>query len=193
MNEIWIATSNRGKLGEFKTLLHGFDIHSQSELNVYSAPDETGQTFEDNARIKARSLRAMKPNLWIIGEDSGLEVEGLKNMPGVHSARYAGPKATDAENVAKILKMMSIRSAQHREARFRSVVVAYSPTGEEYVVNGELKGRIATVSRGKEGFGYDSIFIPNGQEKTLAELGLTFKNKISHRAEAIRRLNEVLK
>src|SRR6187549_1612421 len=106
--EIWIATGNKGKLAEFKTLLQGHDIRSQSDLPVYTSPDETGKTFEENARLKARSLKAMKSGVWILGEDSGLEIAGLNNMPGVHSARYAGPKATDAENVAKVLKMMSI-------------------------------------------------------------------------------------
>lgn len=193
MTEIWIATSNKGKLTEFKTLLPGFDIHSQTELPVYASPDETGKTFEENARIKARSLRAMKPGVWVLGEDSGLEVAGLNNMPGVYSARYAGDRASDAENVAKVLKMMSIRSANNRAAKFRSVIVAYSPDGQEYVVSGEMPGKIATAARGTSGFGYDPIFIPEGEDKTLAELGLTAKNKVSHRAEAIRKLSEILK
>lgn len=192
MTELWIATGNKGKLAEFKMLLPNFAIHSQSELPVYTSPDETGQTFEDNARIKARSLKAMKPGVWVIGEDSGLEVAGLNNFPGVHSARYAGPKASDAENIAKLLKMMSLRSATNRTARFKSVIVAYSPEGQEHVVTGELTGKIATGMRGKDGFGYDPVFIPDGEEKTLAELGVAFKNRISHRSQAIRKLLEVL-
>lgn len=193
MTELWIATSNKGKLSEFRTLLPNFEMRSQGDLPVYTSPDENGKTFEDNARIKARSLKAMKPGVWILGEDSGLEVAGLNNMPGVHSARYAGPKASDAENVAKLLKMMSIRSASNRAAKFRSVIVAFSPEGKEFVVTGEMNGKISSAARGTTGFGYDPIFIPDGEEKTLAELGISAKNKVSHRAQAIRKLTEVLK
>ena len=192
-SELWIATTNKGKMIEFQTLLHGlpFKIHSVSELNTYAAPPETGSQFEDNARIKARSLKAMKPEAWVIGEDSGLEVFGLNNMPGVHSARYAGPKATDAENVAKLLKMMSIRSADKRGAQFKSVIVGFKPNGEEFVVTGEVKGEISRGLKGQGGFGYDPIFIPEGYTMTFAEMGLTEKNKISHRAQAIRKLRSI--
>jgi XTP/dITP diphosphohydrolase len=190
--EIWIATANKGKLAEFKTLLANFTIRSQADLPVYTSPNETGKTFEENARLKARSLKAMKPGTWVLGEDSGLEVDGLNKMPGVYSARYAGDKATDAENVSKLLKMMSIRSASNRVARFKSVIVAFSPEGKEHVVSGEMSGKITVAARGTEGFGYDPVFIPDGQEKTLAELGMSAKNKFSHRAEAIRKLLAIL-
>jgi XTP/dITP diphosphohydrolase len=192
MTELWIATGNRGKLAEFKTLLSHVAIRSQMDLPVYTSPDETGATFEDNARLKARSLKAMKPGTWVLGEDSGLEVDGLNKMPGVHSARYAGPKASDFENINKLLKMMSIRSANNRTARFKSVIVAFTPEGKEIVVTGELQGKITTAARGTEGFGYDPVFIADGQEKTLAEIGMAAKNKISHRSIAIRKLLEVI-
>lgn len=193
MIDFWIATTNRGKMIEFQTLLSdlSLNIHSVSELNTYAAPPETGATFEDNARIKARFLKAMKPETWVIAEDSGLEVKGLNNMPGVHSARYAGPKASDPENVAKLLKMMSLRSADQRAAAFKCVIVGYKPSGEEFVIQGEVKGQISKVVRGKDGFGYDPVFIPEGLDKTFAELGLTEKNKISHRAQAIRQLRKL--
>lgn len=189
--ELWLASGNRGKLIEFKTLLPQAHIHVQSELPVYSPPPETGKTFEENARLKARSLKAVKTGVWVVGEDSGLEVEGLNNMPGIHSARYAGPKASDAENVAKLLKMMSLRSAQNRKAQFQCWMVVYSPSGEEFVLQGTLKGSLSEKARGTEGFGYDPVFIPEGETKTLAELGLTKKNQISHRAIALRKLAEV--
>lgn len=192
--ELWIATTNKGKLNEFKNLLAGkrVEIHSPSELNSYYAPKEDGDGFEPNARIKARSMLAIKKGHWVVAEDSGLEVEGLGNMPGIYSARYAGDHASDAENNAKVLKMLKIRSANNRVARFRCCLVAYSPTGEEFVFDGTVEGRIAEKIRGTEGFGYDVIFIPEGEEKTFAELGVAFKNKISHRAQAIRKLSEVL-
>jgi XTP/dITP diphosphohydrolase len=199
MIALWLATGNRGKVIEFKTLLSHLEIHAQSELPVFSSPPETGKTFEENARIKARALKAVKTGVWVIGEDSGLEVEGLNNMPGIHSARYAGPKAQDAENIAKLLKMMSLRSAQNRKAHFVCCIVAYSPDGKEYIFHGRMNGNISTKVTGVDGFGYDSVFIPEStlldsaqQTQTLAQLGVTLKNKISHRAEAIRKLVEVI-
>ena len=187
--EVWLASSNRGKLIEFKTLLPKCDFHVQSELPVFSAPPETGKTFEENARIKARALKSVKTGVWVIGEDSGLEVEGLNNLPGIHSARYAGPKAADSENVAKLLKMMALRSATNRKAKFVCTMVVYTPDGVESVITGELSGTISDKARGTEGFGYDPVFIPEGETKTLAELGLTKKNQISHRAQAIKKLS----
>src|SRR4051812_23724126 len=118
MTSLWVATTNQGKFNEFRNILGTMlDLHSAGELKVYSAPPETGKTFEDNARIKARSLKAIRPGEWVVADDSGLEVEGLNSMPGVHSARYAGDKASDAENVAKVLKMVQIRNAGNRSAR----------------------------------------------------------------------------
>lgn len=189
--ELWLATHNRGKLIEFKTLLPQMSIHTQSELTVFSQPPENGKTFEENARIKARALKSVKTEVWVVGEDSGLEVEGLNNLPGIHSARYAGPKAADSENIAKLLKMMSLRSATNRKAQFQCCMVVYSPEGQEYVVNGNMKGSIARSLAGTSGFGYDPVFIPEGETQTLAELGLTRKNQISHRAQAIRKLSEL--
>ncbi len=189
--QLWLATSNRGKLIEFQTLLSKIEIHTQGELKVFSPPDETGKTFEDNARLKARALKSVKTGVWVIGEDSGLEVDGLNKLPGIHSARYAGPNARDSENVAKLLKMMALRSATNRKAQFQCCMVVYSPEGKEFVVNGQMTGNISEKVRGTDGFGYDPIFIPDGETKTLAELGLTRKNQISHRAEAIRKLGAI--
>jgi XTP/dITP diphosphohydrolase len=191
--ELWVATGNKGKLIEFRTLLPQFEIHAQSELAVFASPPENGQTFLDNARIKARALKSVKTGVWVVADDSGLCVEGLNNLPGVHSARYAGPKATDMENTAKLMKMMSLRSAHNRNAKFVCTMCVYSPEGKEFVVEGEILGKISEKVRGTDGFGYDPVFIPNGEEKTFAEIGLTKKNQISHRAQAIRKLTEILK
>lgn len=185
--EIWIGTTNQGKLKEIKTLLPShFEVKSLQDIRSYTPPAETGKTFEDNARIKAKSLKAVKPNVWILAEDSGLEVKGLNNMPGVFSARYAGDNARDVENCAKVLKMLSIRSPLQREAQLQCVMIAYSPDGNEHKFEGTMKGQIAKDMRGKNGFGYDSVFIPEGSDKTLAELGDAEKNKISHRAHALK-------
>ena len=124
--EIWIATGNKGKLEEFKLGLkpllatqQDIQIFSQSDLKTFTPMPENGDSFVANARIKAKSLKAMKPNCWIIADDSGLEVHGLGNLPGIHSARYAGPHARDSENVAKLLKMMQIRNVNPRTAQFK--------------------------------------------------------------------------
>lgn len=193
MKSLWVATTNQGKLNEFRNLMGGsVDLHSVNELKVYSAPPENGKTFEENARIKARTLKAMRPGEWVVADDSGLEAEGLLGMPGIHSARYAGEKASDAENVAKLLKMIQIRSAANRNARFVCVLVAYDPEGKEHILHGEVKGQIALTARGKTGFGYDPVFIPEGQDKTYAELGPAVKNQSSHRSRAIRELQKLI-
>jgi XTP/dITP diphosphohydrolase len=192
--DIWIGTTNKGKLTEIKLIIEkeipNVVLHSITELSTYVQPPENGQTYLDNARIKARSLKSMKPGFWVVAEDSGLEVTGLNNFPGIHSARYAGPKAADSENVAKLLKMMQIRNVSPRTARFYCQMVVFTPTGEEWLFDGELKGTIAPKATGVHGFGYDPVFIPDGQpdnnNKTLAELGFAFKNQNSHRASAIR-------
>ena len=192
MLRLWVATTNQGKLNEFRNLLNGMaEIHSISELKVYAVPKETGKTFEENARIKARTLKAVKPGEWVVADDSGLEVEGLGGLPGIHSARYAGERASDSENTAKLLKMVQIRTPQNRNAQFRCVLVVFSPEGKETVIEGVVNGTIATVVKGQVGFGYDPVFIPEGQTKTYAELGASIKNQASHRARAIRGLLEL--
>ena len=191
--KLWVATTNQGKLNEFRNLMaNKVEIVGLQELKHYSAPPETGKTFEENARIKARSLKALRPGEWVVADDSGLEVEGLGGMPGVHSARYAGDKASDAENVAKLLKMVQIRTPTNRKAMFRCVLVAFDPDGQEHVIRGEVQGVITPTARGTTGFGYDPVFAPVGHDKTFAELGAATKNQISHRAVAIRELLALL-
>lgn len=183
--EIWVATGNAGKVKEFKELLPGHDIFSIQDMKSYSSPPETGKTFEDNAKIKAKSFKSVKPGVWVIGEDSGLEVDGLGGMPGIFSARYAGDNARDVENTSKVLKMLNIRSPGNRKAQFRCVMIAYDPQGVEHKFEGILKGEIAKDMKGTNGFGYDSIFIPEGHTKTFAEMTIQEKNKISHRFQAV--------
>lgn len=186
---LWISTTNQGKLNEFRNIMGDqVEIHTVGELGFYAAPPETGKTFEENARIKAKTLKAMKPGVWVVADDSGLEVEGLGGLPGIHSARYAGDNAKDAENVAKVLKMVQIRSSMNRKAQFVCTFVVYDPEGKETVINGVVKGEIAQTAKGKTGFGYDPVFIPEGEKLTFAELGPAVKNQKSHRAMAIREL-----
>lgn len=185
--DLWIATTNQGKLREIQALLADKDwtLHSLKELPAYTPPPETGTTFVENARIKAKSLAAMKPGQWVLAEDSGLEVTGLGNLPGVHSSTYAGNHAKDSENYLRVIKMLHLKSVADRSARLRTSLVVVNPSGEEMVVEGFLEGQIARAPAGTDGFGYDPIFIPNGETKTLAELGLAFKNRVSHRAKAV--------
>ncbi len=193
--ELWLATGNPGKVNEIEKLLGDLDleVHTQKELSFFSQPPEEGDSFEANARIKAKALHAMKSDCWVLADDSGLVVEGLGGLPGIHSARYAGPKAQPSENNAKLLKMMQLRSVANRKAHFHCTLVAISPTGEEKVFSGELQGEIAKSARGTGGFGYDPVFIPEGEEKTLGELPASHKNQISHRSKALKAFVEFLK
>ncbi len=194
--EIWAATGNKGKIREFELLLKEFPefkLHTQGEISAFTPRPEDGKTFLDNARTKARTLRSVKNSHWVFGEDSGLEVEGLGGLPGIHSARYAGPKASDSENVAKLLKMMTLKPMSNRNAQFKCALVVYTPTGEEHVFEGIMKGHIASKPLGQLGFGYDPVFIPEGQTQTLSELGPGYKIQRSHRAEAFKQFLKILR
>lgn len=186
--ELWIATGNKGKLEEYKLTLSKMaelSVFSQSDLPSFTPKPETGTTFLENARIKAKSVKALKSAAFVLGEDAGLEVEGLGNLPGIHSARYAGPHARDSENIAKLLKMMQIRNITNRKAQFKCVTVVMTPENEEWVFEGTLSGTISSKPVGLMGFGYDPVFIPDGETKTLAELGPGYKVQKSHRAAAL--------
>lgn len=194
--ELWLATGNKGKVNEYKIGMKEFTdlkIFTQADLPSFTPRPEDGKTFLENAQIKARSLKAVKSGVWVLGEDSGLEVEGLNNLPGIHSARYAGPKASDSENIAKLLKMMTIRPMANRKARFVCSTVVFTPEGGEWHFEGVMNGTISTKPAGQMGFGYDPVFIPEGQTQTLAELGPGFKNQHSHRSQALKAFLEKLK
>jgi XTP/dITP diphosphohydrolase len=155
-------------------------------------PEETGSTFYENALAKARHGRAAGvPELPVIGEDSGLEVEGLGGRPGIRSARYAGPEASDEENVSRLLDELAGAEGEARRARYVSELVLLPPEGE-LRGTGTLEGRISREPRGSEGFGYDPVFVPEGEEQTVAELGDDWKRKHSHRARAVRALREAV-
>jgi XTP/dITP diphosphohydrolase len=195
MMHLWIATTNSHKIKEFKNLIASQQItlHTPDELPTYFAPPETGKTFYENARIKARSLHAVKPDQWVMAEDSGISCDGLNGTPGIHSARYAGDKASDSENTQKLLHMLKIRSPTNRKATYTASIVLYSPDKEEFKFEAEFKGTITENLRGTAGFGYDPIFIPEGETKTVGELGDDFKTKHSHRAQVARKLFAFLK
>lgn len=192
---LWIATHNKGKADEFKRLLSDLpvEIHIAGEISSFTPPPETGKTFLENALIKARSLKSVvQDDDWVLSDDSGLCVSGLNGLPGVHSARYAGDHASPAENNAKLLKMVQIRTPLNRAAQFECTLVLIAPDRSESVFTGVAKGQIGTKEMGKNGFGYDPIFIPEGKTMTFAEMPYAEKNTLSHRQMAARKLKEHL-
>ena len=175
-----LASQNRNKLGELRAALPSWDIEP---LTAVGWPAEDGETYEANARLKARFGRALAgPDEWVLGEDSGIECAALNGAPGLHSARWA-PSGDQAD---ALLERLSNES--DRRARMVTVLLAVSPDGEERVGTGVLEGTIAMARRGTSGFGYDPVFVPAGYEQTCAELGEDWKNENSHRARAAKAL-----
>jgi XTP/dITP diphosphohydrolase len=187
--EARFASGNAHKLRELRELFPGWTIEPLGA----EMPEETGETFYENARAKALFARGVAdPATVVIAEDSGLEVAALGGRPGVRSARYAGPDAADEENVAKLLQELSSATAGERGARYVSELVAISPDGAEIRGTGTLEGRIAESPRGSGGFGYDPVFIPARETSTVAELGDGWKREHSHRARAAAALRGAL-
>jgi XTP/dITP diphosphohydrolase len=179
------ASRNEGKLRELRALLPDWEIEPLGDVEM---PEETGATFYENAAAKARFAQSVEPGRWTIGEDSGLEVDWLGGVPGIRSARYAGEDATDEENVAKLLEALVGVESADRGARYVSELVVVAAEGRELRGTGTLEGEIATEPKGCEGFGYDPVFVPTGESRTVAELGNEWKRAHSHRAAATRAL-----
>ena len=176
-----LCSQNRNKLRELSALTPDWELDL---LGANAYPPETGDSYYENARAKARFGRSVGPaDTWMLGEDSGLEVETLRGAPGIRSARYA-PEGEEA--IARLLG--ELRGVEDRSARYICELVLVAPDGRESRGTGVLEGRIAEEPRGSEGFGYDPVFIPEGEERTVAELGNTWKSRNSHRARAARAL-----
>lgn len=188
--KIVFATNNKHKLEEIKDILgKDFEIVSLAEIECHEDIPETGLTLEENARQKSTYI-VEHYNHDCFADDTGLEVDALNGEPGVHSARYAEGTDHDSEaNMRKLLSKMS--NVKDRTARFRTVI-SLIINGVEHQFEGRVEGHIATEKHGKEGFGYDPIFIPEGYDKSFAELGEEVKNQISHRARAVKKLAEYL-
>jgi XTP/dITP diphosphohydrolase len=184
-----VATFNADKLGELRELIGpaGIALTSLSEIPGAAPPPETGETLIENARIKARRAREAT-GLAAIADDTGLEVDALGGRPGVHAARFAGPGASYADNLRRLLEELAGVPPARRTARFRTIVVASLGPAEEILGEGVLEGRIAERPRGRNGFGYDPVFEIPELGRTLAELTGTEKNQYSHRARAVREL-----
>jgi XTP/dITP diphosphohydrolase len=178
-----LCSHNANKLRELRAALPGWEIEL---LDVDVFPPETGETYYENARAKAGFGRTHEPEVWSIGEDSGIEVDGLGGRPGVHSARFGGD-----DPVGRLLAELHAIEGGGRRARYVCELVALSPAAEELRGTGVLEGRIAHQARGSEGFGYDPIFVPEGEERTVAELGNEWKRTNSHRARAAAALGAV--
>ena len=180
-----LCSRNGHKARELEALLPGWTIEL---LEAEEFPPEDGATYYDNARAKAEFGRSVgPPDAWMLGEDSGIEVEGLGGGPGVNSSRSAA-----GDEVGWLLSELEGIAGDGRRARYVCELVALSPSGEEFRGTGTLEGRIADAPRGIEGFGFDPIFIPEGEERTVAELGNKWKSENSHRARAARALLEAL-
>jgi XTP/dITP diphosphohydrolase len=192
--KVVVATRNKGKLREIVPLLSGLalDLATIDALAPDAELREDGVTFEENALAKARQAAAAT-GLPAIADDSGLEVDALDGAPGVWSARYAGPGADDATNNAKLLEALRGLPATRRAARFRCVAVFVDPArGLELVCDGACAGEILEAPRGTDGFGYDPLFLVPSVGRTMAELPLDEKNRLSHRAAAFRALAAAL-
>ncbi len=197
MKRLLVASNNAHKLQEFRALfaLHGASeviLHAPQELGIACEPPEDGLTYAENALIKARAFAAAAratghADLWVLADDSGLEVDALDGRPGVHSARYH-QRAPNGDGCAALLREMRHVPPEQRSARFRCVLAVIAPDRHEHLVEGTCEGVIASESRGSGGFGFDPVFVPAGDARTLAEMRAEEKHRLSHRGAAVRAL-----
>ncbi|MCS6982502.1 MAG: RdgB/HAM1 family non-canonical purine NTP pyrophosphatase [Flavobacteriales bacterium] len=179
-----LGTSNAGKLREMRAILQplGIQVLAPSEVGDIGPPPESGTTLEANALAKARYYFQWS-GLPTLADDSGLEVDALKGAPGVQSAHLAGPQASDSENVQKLLHLLA--GVADRRARFRTVLAFVPVQGREHLFEGVIEGILTTEPQGTHGFGYDPVFVPEGSDRTFAQMTLEEKNRFSHRRRAL--------
>ena len=192
-HKLLLGTNNQGKVREYKSLLLDLpcELVTLAEQGVTVAVNEAGESLEENARVKATTLAA-ESQLPTLADDSGLEVDALGGEPGRLSARYAGENASDRERVAYLLARLEGVPQEKRTARFRCVIALATPDGKVAFCSGECPGLITFAPRGKHGFGYDPVFYLPELEKTMAELPLSLKNRVSHRGKAARQVYQAL-
>jgi cyclic pyranopterin phosphate synthase len=183
--ELLLATNNAHKVEELRALFAGCDwaLRTPAELGISTQPEESGDSYEENARLKALAFAAASGR-WSLADDSGLEVDALDGAPGLHSARYAGAETPHADKIRVLLEAMAASGDPRRSARFRAVFVVAAPDGRTWTAEGVWEGTIADAPRGAAGFGYDPIFIGVEDGRTAAELDAAEKNAVSHRARA---------
>jgi len=189
--QVVLATSNPGKAREARAILEasGFEIQT---VPMWLGEVETGSTYLENARLKALAALRMIGRA-VLAEDAGIEVDALHGLPGPRSGRFAGESATSAQNNAKLLELLDGAPPERRTARYRITAVLLLPSGAEYIGEGRLEGHLLDAPRGDAGFGYDPLFVPEGQDRTVAEMRSDEKNVMSHRAQALRTLLEEAK
>ncbi len=192
MLKLLLGTHNPGKQSELRALLEypNLEIVTIDDLGIELEIEEAGATYAENARLKAVSY-AVASGLWSLSDDSGLEVEALDGAPGLKSARFAGEGKSDSDRRRRLLEILKDHPRPW-EAQFRATVAIASPSGEVELAEGRCSGEIIPEERGVGGFGYDSIFLTHGTGKTMAELEMGEKNRISHRARAIEALRPIL-
>ena len=190
-----LATANQGKLRELRTILDGLPVElvglAEAGLGEPPEVEETGDTFLENALLKGRAYAAWS-GLAAVADDSGLEVDALGGAPGVRSARYAGPGASDQANLDKLLAGLSGVPPERRTARFRCAAVLVDPEAGEWHAEAAWEGRLLDAPRGSGGFGYDPVFLPDGWELTSAEVDQATKDAASHRGQAFRALRPAI-
>ena len=192
MRKVVIATKNRGKAKEFEQLFMSLGVEVLTLLDLPESPDieETGTTFEENAILKAEAIAAITGSI-VIADDSGLMIDALDGRPGVFSARYAGDGHDDEANIDKVLDEMKHVPEEKRSARFYCALAIAGPRIDTITVSGSCEGMILSKRRGVNGFGYDPIFFVASEEKSMAELSPEVKNKLSHRAHALKKLESL--
>ncbi len=192
IKKIIFASNNKGKIRELKDILSslGIEVVSQREAGFDIEADETGTTFAENSAIKAKAIYELA-KIPVLADDSGLCVDALDGQPGVYSHRFAGENATDEEKCRYILEKLENVSDEKRTARFICDMCFIDENGREYHAEGKCEGKIGREEKGNNGFGYDPIFVVGN--RTLAELEEAEKNQISHRAEALKKMKEILK
>jgi XTP/dITP diphosphohydrolase len=193
MKEVIIATKNPGKAKEFEKIFASRGVAVRTLLDFPELPEveETGSTFEENAVLKAEKI-SKALNKMVIGDDSGLIVDALGGKPGIYSARYAGEPKNDQKNIEKVLSELKGVEEESRTARFYCALAVAIPGQETYTVSGTCEGRILEEPRGSNGFGYDPIFYVPEKGVSMAELSSNEKNQISHRANALKKLDSEL-
>lgn len=186
---IVFATHNANKLAEIREITRGeVEVLGLTDIGCHEEIDETGSTLEENALIKARQVKE-RYGYDCFADDTGLEVDALNGVPGIYSARYAGPSCDSEANMQKMLSVL--QGIDDRSAQFRTVI-ALVVNGEEHLFEGIISGQITREKRGSKGFGYDPIFVPEGYDLTFAEMETSVKNRVSHRALAMAKLIEFL-
>lgn len=183
--ELVFASRNKGKYNEIKRMMpRNINLLSLNDLNFIGDIKETGETLKQNAKIKSDFI-FNNFGINCFADDTGLEIDSLNGMPGVYSARFAGKTCNSNENIEKVWKLLA--GCENTDAKFKSIL-SLNINGKTVFFEGKIDGKIIFNKRGTNGFGYDSIFVPNGYNKTFAELNLVEKNQISHRSEALKRL-----